>query len=146
MAVDCGIRHLNAGLSSHLQYLLSKYLPPEYERVAIAPARTSIFLVNFGFWIGSLWGERGDQYEVLISDTVFAVAWAIALLATAIWAWNNNRRWVLNTVATFAGIHFYTQWFENLGASPGPVLMAGLLALGFAVGLRQLNVAMRKNV
>ncbi len=127
-------------------YQLSKILSSEYERIAIASARTSVFLVNFGFWVGSLWGERTDKFEVIISASVFSILWAIALLATAIWAWNKNRRWVLNTVATFGGIHFYTQWFEHLGASPGTVLLAGLLALGFAVGLRNINVIMRKNV
>jgi iron complex transport system permease protein len=29
-----------------------------------------------------------------------------------------NRRWLVNLVALFAGIHFYTQWFERLGATP----------------------------
>jgi iron complex transport system permease protein len=54
----------------------------------------------------------------------------LALLATAFWSWKRNNRWVLNTVATFAGIHFYTQWFETLGATPGTVILAGMLALG----------------
>ncbi len=45
----------------------------------------------------------------------------------------------MNTVAVFAGIHFYTQWFERLGASAETVLIAGLLALALAVGLRMLN-------
>jgi len=126
-------------------YQLSKKLSAEYERIAIASARASVFLVNFGFWVGSLWGERSDTREVIISDNVFAVLWALALLATAIWSWKRNRRWVLNTVATFGGIHFYTQWFEHLGASPGTVLVAGLLALGFAVGLRSVNSKMKEN-
>ena len=39
-------------------YLISKRLKADYERLAITAARTSIFLVNFGFWIGSLWGDR----------------------------------------------------------------------------------------
>ncbi len=122
----------------------SKRLPADYSRLAVASARTGLFLVNFGFWVGSLWGERTDARDVIVSDTAFAVLWAVALLATAVWAWKANRRWVLNTVATFGGIHFYTQWFENLGASPGTVLAAGLLALGFALGLRRLNVRMKK--
>ena len=125
-------------------YQLSKILSAEYERIAIASARAGVFLVNFGFWVGSLWGERSETREVIISDTVFAVLWALALLATAIWSWKRNRRWVLNTVATFCGIHFYTQWFENLGASPGTVLVAGLLALVFAVGLRSVNSKMKE--
>lgn len=127
-------------------YQLSKRLSAEYARIAIASARTGVFLVNFGFWVGSLWGERSNTKELIMSDTVFAVAWALALLATAIWSWQRNRRWVLNTVATFGGIHFYTQWFEHLGASPGTVLIAGLLALGFAVGLRSLNSKLKEGV
>lgn len=124
-------------------YLLSKRLSSELERLALAGARTSVFLVNFGFWVGSLWGERGESNGIVISDDVFALAWAAALAATAVWAWRRNRRWALNTVAVFAGIHFYTQWFERLGASPVTVLAAGILALGFAVGMRRLNSRMQ---
>ena len=47
-------------------YQLSKKLPAEHEKIAIASARTGVFLVNFGFWVGSLWGERsgarGNHY------------------------------------------------------------------------------------
>ena len=42
-------------------------------------------------------------------------------------------------------IHFYTQWLENLGATPATVLTAGLLARGFAAGLRSVNAGMREN-
>ncbi|ADJ29703.1 hypothetical protein [Nitrosococcus watsonii] len=126
-------------------YHLSKKLSAEYEKIAIASARAGVFFVNFGFWVGSLWGERSEAREVLISDTVFSFLWALALLATAIWSWKGSRRWVLNTVAAFGGIHFYTQWFEHLGASPGAVLVAGLLALAFAVGLRSINSKMKEN-
>lgn len=38
-------------------YQASKRLPADYERIALAAARTAILLVNFGFWIGSLWGD-----------------------------------------------------------------------------------------
>lgn len=124
-------------------YQLSKTLSADYERIAIASSRTGVILVNFGFWVGSLSGDRTASGEVIISDTAYALFWAIALVAVAIWAWQRNRRWVLNTVAVFGGIHFYTQWFEVLGASPGTVLIAGLLALGFAVGLRSINTKMK---
>ena len=63
----------------------------------------------------------------------------MALLAAAVWAARANRRWVLNLAATFGGIHFYTQWFERLGADPLTVLAAGLLTLGFATLLWRLN-------
>ena len=39
-------------------YLISKRLKADYERLAITAARVSLLLVNFGFWIGSLWGDR----------------------------------------------------------------------------------------
>lgn len=66
------------------------------------------------------------------------IAWA--------WAWSQNRRWVVNVVAVFGAIHFYTQWFERLGASAGSVLMAGMLALAFAIGLRTLNTKLTQEV
>jgi hypothetical protein len=123
-------------------YQLSKRISAEYERIAIASARAGVVLVNFGFWAGSLWGGLPDTNEGMIADLVFAALWAVALIATALWSWRSNRRWVLNTVAAFGGMHFYTQWFERLGASPETVLVAGLLALGFAVGLRSINIRM----
>ena len=120
-------------------YQLSKRLPADYQGIAIAASRTSVFLVNFGFWIGSLWGDRKHGGEIVIADWVFASLWAVALIAAGAWAWKRNRRWLVNVVAVFGGIHFYTQWFERLGASAQTVLIAGLLALGFAVGLRAVN-------
>lgn len=126
-------------------YQLSKKLSDEYARIAIASARACVFLVNFGFWVGSLWGERSDIINVTISDNFFAILWALTLLASAIWSWKRKRRWVFNTVATFGGILFYTQWFDHLGVSPGTLFTAGLLALGFAVGLWSVNLKMKEH-
>lgn len=129
-------------------YQLSKRLKADYEALTLAAARTAVFLVNFGFWVGSLWGDRieiGYQYYYLtIADWIFSLLWAIALVATGIWAWKRNRRWVVNVVAVFGAIHFYTQWFELLGYEPMIVVIAGLLALGFAIGLRMVNVNLAK--
>lgn len=129
---------LFSGLAVAL-YRLSAWLPLDHRPLAAAAARAAAFLVNFGFWIGSLWGDRGRDGAILVADWTFALLWAAALLATGIWAWRRNRRWLFNVVAVFAAIHFYTQWFERLGAAPETVLLGGLLALGFAVGLRALN-------
>ena len=52
----------------------------------------------------------------------------------------NNRRWVVNVAAVFGAIHFYTQWFELLGANPLSVLSCGLVTLGLAMGLWKLNL------
>ncbi len=127
-------------------YQLSKHLAADYQKLALTGARTSVFLVNFGFWIGSLWGDRNQQGDVVIPDWLFAVLWAGALIASAVWAAKRNRRWMLNIVATFGAIHFYTQWFEHLGATPATVLLAGFLALGFAIGIWNFNRQLREAV
>jgi hypothetical protein len=63
----------------------------------------------------------------------------VALIAVAAWAVRANRRWVVNLAAVFGAIHFYTQWFERLGATPVSVLAGGVLVLGFAVLAWKLN-------
>jgi hypothetical protein len=119
--------------------------------LALIAARTSVFMVNFGFWIGSLWGDylllirslwRGHPRVLTdweIPPSAFVIGWAVVLLATGIWAVQENRRWVVNVVAVFAAIHFYTQWFERLGLDPMSVLVGGLIMLAFAIGLWMFN-------
>lgn len=136
-----------------LVYALSKRLPAAYRGIAIAAVGTSVFLVNFGFWIGSLWGDGtgrrgaiprglGNASHFAIADWMFALAWAVALVGAGIWAWRRDRRWLVNVVAVFGAIHFYTQWFERLGASPATVLTGGLVALAIALVLRAYNARM----
>ena len=137
-------------------YQLSKRLAAGYERVALAAARTAVLLVNFGFWIGSLWGDplrlpralaAGDWAIMnerigrmpVIPSVAFSIVWALALLIVAIWGARANRRWVVNIAAVFGAIHFYTQWFERLGANAGSVLIGGLLMLAFGFGLWTFN-------
>lgn len=144
-----------------LTYYLSKSLSAAYERLALIAARTSILMVNFGFWIGSLMGDYSPLLRALLSanssganskavielsDTPplipplpFVIGWAVALVGVGIWAVRDNRRWVVNMVAVFAAIHFYTQWFERLGFNPVSVLAGGVLILVFALGLWKFN-------
>ncbi len=119
--------------------LASSKLPAAYERLAIIASRTSLFLINFGFWIGSLWGDRLGGGGVEIPAAVFGILWAIGLIGIALWAVRSNRRWVINTAAVFGAIHFYTQWFELLGADPGSILICGLITLALAMGFWKLN-------
>jgi iron complex transport system permease protein len=128
-------------------YRVSLGLELELQRLAIISARTSLFLVNFGFWVGSLWGDMlGKGYRdwshmgaATIPDWVFGLAWAAALFMTGTWAARENRRWVVNLAAVFGAIHFYTQYFERLGSSPGTILLAGLGAIGIALALFRYN-------
>ncbi len=120
----------------------SRVVAWQWARLLTIVARTSLFLVNLGFWVGSLWGDGLEwlhRPSAGIPDTVFALAWAAGLVGVGVWAGRTDRRWVLNLVTVFAGIHFYTQWFEHLGATPGTVLLAGLAMLGFAVFLWRVN-------
>jgi len=135
------------GLVALGTYQLSKHLRAEFEGLALVAARVSLFLVNFGFWIGSLWGDRLEwlrsfrdatatsDYSEVIPRLWFVIAWAVVLLGTGIWAVRANRRWVVTIVAIFGAIHFYTQWFERLGATPASVLIAGLITLAAAIAI-----------
>jgi hypothetical protein len=133
-------------------YLASKRLPADYERIAIMAARTSIVFVNFGFWVGSLWGDpmfmlRGYKGHdpmammnaIIIPAWLFSIGWALALIAAGIWAARVNRRWLVNIAAGFGAIHFYTQWFERLGATPLSMLFGGVLLLAIALALWAFN-------
>ena len=127
------------GILALVCYLVSKTLPSAFERLALQAARTSLLLVNLGFWIGSLWGDESEWLGVRLHDGVFVLLWAVGLVAVGVWGARENRRWVVNCAAVFGAIHFYTQWFEQLGANPLTVLLAGILALAFAIGIWRFN-------
>jgi iron complex transport system permease protein len=133
-------------------YRASTQVAADYERIALMAARTAIVLVNFGFWIGSLWGDplvllrhmAGKPATQTLSDVVipavaFSLGWALVLLAAGIWAARANRRWLVNIAAAFGAIHFYTQWFEKLGATPVSVLLGGVVMLAIALALWAFN-------
>jgi len=136
-------------------YLVSLRVRADYERIAIAAARMSVVLVNFGFWIGSLWGDNLRLVRALflnddavgmvrrggamIPSGMFSIGWALALIAVGVWGVRSNRRWVVNVAAVFAGIHFYTQWFSILGPNAFSVLAGGILMIAAAFALRSLN-------
>jgi hypothetical protein len=142
------------GALALVTYLASRRIGSAYEPLALMAARVSVFLVNFGFWVGSLWGDSltlpralfhhgtltdATERSVTVPPMVFIVGWAAALAATGAWAVKANRRWVVNLVAVFGAIHFYTQWFERLGATPLSVLVGGLLVLAFAIAAWKFN-------
>jgi iron complex transport system permease protein len=116
-------------------YLVSLRLPGEYERLAIIAMRVAIVMVNVAFFVGSLFGDD----RLGLSSMAFSVAWALALLAFGGWAVFANRRWVVNSVAVFGAIHFFTQWFMVLGAQPISIVGGGILLIGFGLALARFN-------
>ena len=47
-------------------------------------------------------------------------------------------------MATFGAIHFYTQWFERLDASPATVIAGGIIAVAIAFLLWRYNQMMKR--
>jgi iron complex transport system permease protein len=97
--------------------------------------RVAIVMVNVAFFVGSLFGDD----RLGLSAMAFSVAWALALLAFGGWAVFANRRWVVNSVAVFGAIHFFTQWFMVLGAQPLSILGGGVLLIVFGLALARFN-------
>jgi hypothetical protein len=110
-------------------YLVGNRVGPAYEGLATVFARMSLVLGNFGFWVGSLWGDHpGESWAVGGTESwaareaweksalhvpgwAFTAAWAVLVIGVGIWAARANRRWVVTTAATFGAINLYTQWF-----------------------------------
>jgi hypothetical protein len=122
--------------------------------LATIAARVSWLLMNFGFWVGSLWGDHvGDHFAevrmggdnnweameawrktaLFIPDWVFIAAWAAASIATI--ALLKHNRFAVNAAITFLAINAYTQFFERFGDEPFALLIGGASLLLFAWGL-----------
>lgn len=125
-------------------FMAGKYISA-FENSCNIFSRVCVILVNFGFWVGSLWGDTlnktAETYTQApqIPPYIFAIIWAIGLIALGAWAVREDRRFIFNTVAVFASIHFYTQWFEYLGMQPLSVLFAGCLMIAIALALWKYN-------
>ncbi len=115
-------------------YSFSKKVGADNEKLLITGSRVSIFLVNLGFWIGSLGGDIW-----LESAHTFSIAWALAIFGIGFWAWKENRVWLINVLGVFGSIHFYTQWFQTLGAEPLSLFLGGVIAIGIAILFKRLN-------
>lgn len=133
---------LTAGL-----YRVRKLAAEAWANLVTVAARTAFFMVNFAFWVGSLWGdrigehwfapdrwsERSDWREsaLTIPDFVFTLGWIGALVAVIVAARRNS--FLSITSIVFLTIHGYTQYFEYLGARPETLLLGGLVLVGLAV-------------
>jgi iron complex transport system permease protein len=150
-------------LGTAASYVSMRLLPEPYARLARLFALMALLWVNFGFWVGSLWGDypleawmapdvfsahNRDTWAayqawrasaLFISRDVFALVWALALAGVGLWGATHNRRGAVNMAATFGGIHFYTQWFERMRATPEMVIVGGVIAVAIAFALWRFN-------
>ncbi len=79
------------------------------------------------------------ETALVISDNVYSVLWALALVAMIVWAAHRSNRGLFNTAMTFAAIHAYTQLFESFGDEPLAYVIGGLAAIPLAWGMWRLN-------
>jgi MFS family permease len=129
-------------LLAALTFAASRFLPVPYARLASIFACTAVVVANFGFWVGSLWGDTG--FNSSVSEWFFIVVWAVLLLAVGVWGAFHDSRWLVNSAATFGAIHLYTQWFEHFEASPGSIVVAGLFTIVIAYALISYNRRAKK--
>ena len=126
----------------------------------------AFIVANLCALVGSLWGDTighsiwgpgyawtldmtYEQWEaaeaafsaktLVISENVYSVLWAIALIAIIGWAAHTNRRGLFNAGVTFAGIHAYTQMFESFADEPLAYVIGGFAAIPLAWGMWRLN-------
>ena len=126
-----------------MAYVGASKLRGIYDDLCTIIARVSLFIINMAFWIGSLFGDeigknrwnRDIAHDFIdIGENYFTIGW-LALLLVAIW-WGAQRGlgYVVNLSIVFLGIHFYTQYFETVGASPLGLLIGGILIFATSIG------------
>jgi iron complex transport system permease protein len=134
-------------------------LAETWSGVTTIAARVSFFLVNFGFWVGSLWGDypfrlwtspedswwsSPSEGALHVPDWAFSIGWAV-FLGVCIWlGTRDHRRFLANTAVTFLAIHAYTQFFEVLGAHPWTLILGGLSMVGVAGGIARFDAWNRR--
>lgn len=76
---------------------------------------------------------------LVISETVYSILWALALIGIGAWSAQTGRRVLFNAALTFAGIHAYTQLFESFADEPLAYVIGGFAAIPLAWGAWRLN-------
>lgn len=129
-------------------YGLRGRLRAAWRPLATAAARTAVFLTQFGFWVGSLWGDfigehwaAGSGWQapqawrdtaVSVPELVFSVGWAAVLVTVIVRAPRGG--FLSVTAIVFLAIHAYTQYFEVFGTRPWGLVFGGLAAVAGAAG------------
>lgn len=138
---------------AYVSWRLEKQRNAILQHLAIIFSRVCIILVNFAFWIGSMFGDTpGDLWDTInmlnyythpsnpyIHSIVFIISWAISLIIVGIYGARHNNRFLVNLVAVFVPIHFYTQWFEHIGFHAASVIVVGVATIAFGLGLWRYN-------
>lgn len=128
-------------------YHARNLLPLAWQTLTTVAARTAVIMVNFGFWVGSLFGDHVGEHWVAadnwratrawreeafqIPEPVFIIGWALAL-AACIFLPRRGGFLSISAIVFFC-IHVYTQYFELFGADAVSLIIAGAMAIAIAV-------------
>jgi hypothetical protein len=84
------------------------------------------------------------EHALIIPEGAFAIAWAVVLVAMALWSAHRNNRGLFNTSLVFAVLHAYTQLFESFGDRPLAYVIAGLVLIPVAWGMWRFDAILRE--
>ncbi|MCU9837413.1 DUF2157 domain-containing protein [Ruegeria sp. WL0004] len=126
-------------------------------------AMLGFVVANLCALVGSLWGDvvgetiwgpaepqvwtegAWDAYSkardafrdtaLVISEGVYSVLWAAALVALLFWSAHRGNRGLFNASLVFGVIHAYTQMFESFGEEPLAYVIGGLALIPIAWGM-----------
>ncbi|MDJ0824429.1 MAG: hypothetical protein QNJ16_02885 [Rhodobacter sp.] len=151
--------------------VLAHRLGERLARHARVLAVMGFVVANLSALVGSLWGDvvgetlwgpgsfsasglDWEAYEaareaflasaLAISENVFSILWAVALVAMVFWAAHANQRGLFNASLTFGAIHAYTQFFESFGDEPLAYVIGGLAAIPLAWGMWRFNQVLKR--
>lgn len=135
------------GALTTVLYAARERLLDAWKTMSTVAARVGFFVVNFAFWVGSLWGDRigdhwvedgkfwdaeyGSDVAFYIPELVFSVGWAAMLIA--IFTKSHRGGFLSITSLVFLAIHAYTQFFEMFSAQPGMLIVGGFAAIATSI-------------
>jgi hypothetical protein len=112
--------------------------PAEYARImGSAAADTGSLALNILLGFGVVATAGGTQ--ALLQSAPASIVLGALVAFGGVSLQSHSPSWVVNLVAVFGAIHFYTQYFERLGATPSSIVVAGLGAIGIAMVLVRYN-------
>ena len=155
---------LFSAIAAVLFWLCEKHLKAgsDFAGMSVVAARMSVIITNFGFWVGSLWGDSVGQYlfvtshlkpdeltrdeiraaesafrdaTLFIHEHVFAVGWAAFCIGLIMIGKRISNRFVEICGIVFLAINAFTQYFEYFEDEPWALIFGGLALVGIAVVL-----------
>jgi hypothetical protein len=148
-------------LAAALWWFGRKVLHADWSPMAIVAARMSFIISNFGFWVGSLWGDRvgefifgpgrelrREDYQAwreardafrdtlpYIQDHIFALGWAVFSIGAIALGRRIGNRFLEITGVVFLAINAFTQYFEFFQDEPWALIFGGIALVAIALVL-----------